>query len=65
MFAKYDQRARPSAAGGWDQPREWSTRTRLVVGLLVAVALVVGMIALMVYVDDNAGQTPQLSGQPE
>lgn len=58
MFAKNDERAHPSARGGWDQPREWTARTRLVVGVVIGILIVAAFIGFFAYTGDNADELP-------
>lgn len=51
-----------SAAGGWPQPREYSPAFRIVVGVIAAILIVGGMVALIMYTIDNADKVPLESG---
>jgi len=58
MFAKNDERSDPSAAGGWDQPRQWSPRTRIILGTIMALLVVALIVGIIVYVGENADKIP-------
>jgi hypothetical protein len=58
MFAKNDERAHASAAGGWDQPRQWGSRTRVLLGIIIALLVVALIVGIIVYVGENADKIP-------
>jgi hypothetical protein len=64
MFAQHDERAHPSAKGGWAQPREWTALTRLVVGIAIGIVIVVAFVGFFVYAGDNADRLPPGVGNP-